>query len=81
MGGVDLITIEAEQHKSCRVQFMHETEEKSSTVVTSEDFHMKAFRALCTFIQFEVIQNMKCLVMMSLLDKYRTEYTCCGGDP
>ena len=81
MGGINLIAKEAKCHKSCRVLFMHEAEMPGPNTCTPHNFHKKAFRVLSTFIDEEVIQNNKALLVSSLLDKYKVEYASSGGDP
>lgn len=81
LGGVHLIGKEGEYHGSCRVQFMHETERHDHIVATPYDLHRKAFLSLCTFVLMKVVQNGKVLLMPSLLEHYKAEYSGKGGDP
>ena len=81
LGGVYLIAEEGEYHGSCRVQFMHETERHDHKVATPYDLHRKVFLSLCTFVQTEVVRNGKVLLMPSLLEHYKAEYSGNGGDP
>lgn len=81
MGNIDLIAKEGKYHKSCRWQFMHETEVAETSCATPHDIHKRAFKSLCGFITEQVIQNEKSLMVTSLLNKYKAEYTSNGGDP
>ena len=56
--GIDLIAKEAEYHKSCRVQFLRETDDQDRTTVpasSSQSYHKRAFESVLTFVQNEVI--------------------------
>ena len=80
--GVDLIAKEAEYHKSCRVQFLLETENKDKAPDGgSSHFHHKiAFASLVSYIQNEVIANEKSMLISDLLSNYKEEYISAGGD-
>lgn len=60
---------------------MHETEWHDHKVATPYDFHKKAFWSFCIFIDTEVIQNGKVLLLSSLLELYKAEYSGNGGNP
>ena len=82
MGVVDLLAKEGKYHKSCRLDFMHETENAESHCGTSRGFHKKAsFKELCNFVQLKVIKNKNAVLMSSLLYKYKLWYMSIGGDP
>ena len=80
--GVDLIAKEAEYHKSCRAQFLIETENKDKAPDGgSSHFHHKiAFASLVSYIQNEVIANEKSMLISDLLSNYKEEYISAGGD-
>ena len=77
--GVDLIAKEAEYHKSCRVQFDKETENKPKLSTAPRQYHNSAFISLCNFVQHEIIDNKRSMLVTSLLDIYRQEYIANGG--
>lgn len=81
MGDVDVIAKKGKYHKSCRVQFIHETKIAEPSNATPHDIHKKAFTSLCCFINVEVIQNEKSLLVSSLLNKYKAEYSSNEGSP
>lgn len=80
MSETDLIAKEGKYHKSCRVDFMHETDIKPSNSGSTRDVHKKAYQSLQGFIQQQVIQNKRSLLISSLLNRYREEYCSNGGD-
>ena len=80
MGETGLIAKEGKYHKSCRYDFMHETETKPSATGSSRDVHRKAFTSLQRTIQQEVLRNRKSLLISSLLSRYKEEYCSHGGD-
>ena len=81
MGKVDLIAKEGKYHKSCRTQFMHETELPGPSKGTSHEIHKRAFASICHYIDTEILKANKCVLVSSLLNKYKTEYCSTGGDP
>ncbi|XP_068200383.1 uncharacterized protein [Palaemon carinicauda] len=80
MSEADLIAKEGKYHKSCRIDFMHETDIKQSNSGSSRDVHKKAYGSLYSTIQQQVVQNKRSLLISSLLNRYREEYCSNGGD-
>ena len=80
--GVDLIAKEAEYHKSCRVQFLRETDvqENPTEEGSSQSYHNRAFASLLSFIQDEVLRKHRSVLISDLLSMYREEFTIVGGD-
>ncbi|XP_048857264.1 uncharacterized protein LOC125724829 [Brienomyrus brachyistius] len=81
LGDVNLVAKEGKYHKSCRVEFMHETEIARHSKATPREFNKRAFSSLCGLINMEVVQNKKALLVSSLLHTYKLEYTSNGGKP
>ena len=82
--GVDLIAKEAEYHKSCRISFDKETniiatEGSKPQTSTFHYYHKCAFKSLSGYIEIEVIQNLRSLLVSNLLELYKAEYTGNGG--
>ena len=80
--GVDLIAKEAEYHKSCRVNFLRETddEERPSERSSSQSYHKRAFESLLCYIQSEVVGKKRSVLVNDLLGMYKEEYIILGGD-
>ena len=79
--GVDLIAKEAEYHKSCRVQFLKETDDqnKSTEERSCQSCHKMAFASFLSFIKDEVVGKHRPLLVSDLLGMYKEEYTSLGG--
>lgn len=85
---VDLIAAEAEYHRCCRLDFDAETKPPTEPTKTGmvkpppnqSACHKKAFTKICSLIEIEVVDNKRALLISSLLEQYRTEFVCHGGD-
>ena len=78
--GVDLIAKEAEYHKSCRLQFMTETAGLTDiNATTANSFREPALLCIFEFIQKEVIEEQRSILMSTLMTMYKTEYIVQGG--
>ncbi|CAB4021739.1 Hypothetical predicted protein, partial [Paramuricea clavata] len=78
--GVDLIAKEAEYHKSCRVQFLKDTDKQDKPMETtsSQSCHKMAFASLLSFIQDEVLAKHRTIFVSDLLAMYKEEYASIG---
>ena len=78
--GVDLIAKEAEYHKSCRVQFLRETDDRDNTTEenSSPTYHKRALTALLSYIQVEVIEKQRSMLISDLFSMYTEEYISDG---
>ncbi|XP_030837116.1 uncharacterized protein LOC105437992 [Strongylocentrotus purpuratus] len=73
--GVDLIAKEAEYHKSCRISFLKETEDRCPSEDGSHFVsHKKAFASTIAHIQDEVIEKKHTVLLSSLLEMYKKEF-------
>ena len=80
--GVDLRAKEAEYHKSCRVEFLRETDcqEKTAALNVPRIFHKKAFESIKYYIANEVVLKETPLLITLLLTLYTEEYVTAGGE-
>ena len=78
--GVDLIAKEAEYHKSCRVQFLKDTDKQETPMETtsSQSCHKMVFASLLSFIQDEVFAKHRTIFVSDLLAMYKEEYASIG---
>ena len=80
--GVDLIAKEAEYHKSCRMQFLKETEDSNEPNDKSSplSFHTRAFESVIDYIKKEVLMRKHSILVSNLLSMYKEEYTSLSGE-
>lgn len=82
--GIDIISKEAEYHKSCRTDFNNETD-KYLNMSTKQGhgptyFHQKALDSIEKFIETEVIGNQRSVLVTSLLEMYKEAFISNGGN-
>ena len=82
LSGVDLRAKEAEYHKSCRVEFLRETDcqEKTAALNVPRIFHKKAFESIKSYIANEVVLKETPLLITHSLTLYTEEYVTAGGE-
>jgi hypothetical protein len=80
---VDLVAKEAVYHKSCRAEFDTETNCDATPKPATESrnyFHKVASEATYSYIKEDVLQNRRSVLVSGLMELYKSEYICSGGD-
>lgn len=79
--GVDLIAADAWYHRSCRAKFLIEGNQTGQREMrVPQNYHKDTFASICEYIQDEVFEKQRSLLVSAVLDVYKAEYESIGGD-
>lgn len=80
--GMDLIGKRAQYHKSCYRCYFKEVEKLQSVQIpkeaTTRQLHADTFSAVASFIESEVIDNVRTMLVSSLFEMYKSEFVANG---
>ena len=76
-----MIAADAWYHRSCRAKFLIDADQTGQREMQApQNYHRNTFVSICEYIQDEVFEKQRSLLVSTVLNVYKAEYESIGRD-